>query len=559
MIALVTATDRGRAMAERLAASLPEAKLFDGPAAQALPAAWADPAVEQIVAFLAVGAAVRLVAPALDDKHSDPGLVCVDDGGRWAVAVLGGHHGANATAVEVGRLLGAQPVVTSASDSIAVPSLEELGRDAGLRHDPQPDDAAVAGALVAGRRVLLVADHPWPLGPLPPWVEPAAAEEAGVPAIVVSDRELGPPAGARAVLRPPTLVLGVGAASEAPDLSAAAAEAMEGWSPLSLRAVATLDRKREQAESLGLAPVVAFGADELAEVDVPTPSATVAAAVGTPSVAEAAALLAAGAGAELVRTKVVMPSATAALARVAPRGEVRVIGCGPGDVDHMTVAARQALAGCHVVIGLTGYVEGIRPLLHAAQRVEASPIGEEMGRVGRAVALAEAGWTVGLLGSGDAGVYGLAGPLLEAASPDLAVELFSGVTAALSAAALLGAPLTHDHCAISLSDLLTPWETIERRLEAAAGADFVVALYNPRSRRRTRQLSSAREILLRHRPGSTPVGVVTDAHRPGQRVEITTLDGLDEASVGMTTVVVVGSTTTRVVGHRMVTPRGYPT
>ena len=130
-------------------------------------------------------------------------------------------------------------------------------------------------------------------------------------------------------------------------------------------------------------------------------------------------------------------------------------------------------------------------------------------------------------------------------------------TAAVAAASALGAPLTHDHCTISLSDLLTPWDVIERRLEAAAAGDFVIALYNPRSGGRRRQLSAAREILLRHRASSTPVGVVTDAYRPGQRVALSTLGGFDEDAVGMTTVVVVGSSSTTVVEGRMVTPRGY--
>jgi cobalt-precorrin 5A hydrolase / cobalt-factor III methyltransferase / precorrin-3B C17-methyltransferase len=560
VIALVAVTPKGRAAAQRLSAVLPSAKVWEGAAgtaATALADAFGDAAVEHVVAFLAVGAAVRLVAPLLYDKHQDPGLVCIDEDAHWAVAVLGGHRGANELAREVGRALGAQPVVTTASESAGIVALEHIGRSAGLRLEPGPDDASVAKALISGERVLLVCDRPWPLGPLPANLERAPKEEPSVPAVVVTDRTLDRRGGPRAVLRPPTLVLGIGASSRSPDLAGAAERALEGWSPLAVRAVATLDRRSQQAESLGLGPVITFHAEELARVDVPNPSDDVARAVGTPSVAEASALLAAGPGATLVSPKVVTPTATAALARVGARGHVRIIGCGPGDPAQMTCAARDALEECHVVIGLTRYVEQVRPLMHAGQRVEASEIGFETDRAARAVVLARDGWTVGVLGSGDAGVYGLAGPVMELAGEDVDVVVLPGVTAALSAASLLGAPLTHDHCSISLSDLLTPWEVIERRLEAAAAADFVIALYNPRSAGRRWQLGATREILLRHRRASTPVGLVTDAFRPSQRVEISSLGAFDEGQIGMTTVIVVGSSATRVVGGRMVTPRGY--
>jgi precorrin-3B C17-methyltransferase len=179
-------------------------------------------------------------------------------------------------------------------------------------------------------------------------------------------------------------------------------------------------------------------------------------------------------------------------------------------------------------------------------------------RAKQAVAEAAAGRRVAVVCSGDAGVFGMASLVLEVAGPaGVEVDIVPGVTAALAAAALLGAPLGHDHAVISLSDLLTPWAAIEARLRAAAAADLVVALYNPRSKGRTWQFDAARAILLEHRPPATPVGVVTDAARPGESVGLTTLGDLDPAAVGMTTCVIVGSSTTRVIGGRMVTPRGY--
>jgi cobalt-precorrin 5A hydrolase/precorrin-3B C17-methyltransferase len=239
-----------------------------------------------------------------------------------------------------------------------------------------------------------------------------------------------------------------------------------------------------------------------------------------------------------------------------------VVGLGPGDIRHRTPAAAAAVSGADLVIGYGPYVDQVADLLTPAHEVVRSPIGDEEGRVAQARAEAEAGRRVALVCSGDAGVYALASLVWEAVADgtDADIEMVPGVTAALAAASLLGAPLGHDHAAISLSDLLTPWEDIERRLEAAAAADFVVTLYNPRSRGRPHHLDRARALFLAHRPPDTPVGVVTDAYRPGQRMAVTTLEALDPETVGMTTVVIVGASTTRATsgGNGMVTPRRVP-
>jgi cobalt-precorrin 5A hydrolase/precorrin-3B C17-methyltransferase len=252
---------------------------------------------------------------------------------------------------------------------------------------------------------------------------------------------------------------------------------------------------------------------------------------------------------------------TVALARRRrPRGHLAVVGLGPGAAHYRTPAATDAISRAEVVIGYGPYLDQAADLLTAAHEVVSSPIGDEEGRVARALAEAEAGRRVALVCSGDAGVYALASLVWEAVADgrDADVEVVPGVTAALAAASLLGAPLGHDHAAISLSDLLTPWEDIERRLEAAAAGDFVVTLYNPRSRGRPDHLDRARTLLLVHRSPDTPVGVVTDAYRTGQRVTVTTLGDLDPETVGMTTVVIVGASTTRQVAGGMVTPRRVP-
>ena len=245
-------------------------------------------------------------------------------------------------------------------------------------------------------------------------------------------------------------------------------------------------------------------------------------------------------------------------------GKLYLVGLGPGDEKFLTPGAVAALQQCDTVIGYRLYIQQVEALLAGKTQV-AMELGQEMERANRAVALASEGRVVGVISSGDAGIYGMSGPVFLALSEagwdgqNPQVETIPGVSAMQSAAALLGAPLMQDFCAISLSNLLTPWEAIERRLQAAAQGDFVVALYNPRSRRRDWQLLEARRILLEHRPGTTPVGIVREAFRPGQTVTITDLENLADLaeSVDMVTTVLIGNTTTYVHAGLMATPRGY--
>jgi cobalt-precorrin 5A hydrolase/precorrin-3B C17-methyltransferase len=246
-----------------------------------------------------------------------------------------------------------------------------------------------------------------------------------------------------------------------------------------------------------------------------------------------------------------------AVARRRPRGRLAVVGLGPGARDLMTPRAEKELRRASVIVGLDQYVGQIRDLLVPGTRVLESGLGAEEERARTAVAAAREGHAVALIGSGDAGVYAMASPALAEAADDIDVVGVPGVTAALAAAALLGAPLGHDHVSISLSDLHTPWDVIEKRIRAAAESDLVVTFYNPRSRGRAWQLPKALAILAEHRTPATPVGIVRAASRPDQHVQVTTLAALDVTAVDMVTVVTVGNTATRNVAGRMVTPRGY--
>lgn len=247
----------------------------------------------------------------------------------------------------------------------------------------------------------------------------------------------------------------------------------------------------------------------------------------------------------------------------ARKGILYVVGIGPGAKDHCTPAALAAIADADLVVGYSTYIALVRHLLEGKEIVK-SGMTEEIGRARAAVERARDGAKVALISSGDAGVYGMAGLVFEVLrtigwkrddSPEL--RIVPGITAISSCASLLGAPLVHDFCTISLSDLLTPWPVIACRIEAAAQADFVIGLYNPASGRRTRQIVEAHDIIARYRQGNTPVGLVKSGYRSIQNVVLTDLAHFLEYEIGMLTTVIIGSSNTFTFEGYMVTPRGY--
>ena len=241
-------------------------------------------------------------------------------------------------------------------------------------------------------------------------------------------------------------------------------------------------------------------------------------------------------------------------------GSLTVVGLGPGDPAHRTHAAEAAVRQAQVVVGYRAYLAACTDLIGAHQQVRSGAMGAEQERATDAVRAAAEGARVALVSSGDAGIYGMAALALSTAAElptgrRPAVRVVPGVTAATAAGALLGAPLARDFACLTLSDLLAPWEVIEARLRAVAAADLVLALYNPRSVRRPWQLSHTRDVLLEYRPGATPVGIVTDAGRDGERVDLSTLASMDPATAGMHSMVIVGGSSTCRLGDWLVTAR----
>jgi len=586
----VALTAEGAALARRLQHDLPGAALhglarrvaeadtlFDdtGEHLRALFAAG-----RPIVGLCAAGVLVRALAPALGDKRAEPAVVALAEDGSAAVPLLGGHRGANALARRLAALTGGSAALTTAGDLRFGVALD--APPPGWRLANPEDHKAFAAALLAGAAVRLDGDLPWlaasdlPLADDAPLVLRAGvAPRTGAPGALI--------------YHPQVLALGLGCErGTAPEEAIALAERClteNDLAPGALAAVVSLDLKSDEpaihaaAAHFGV-PARFFPAATL-EAEAPrlaNPSEAVFREVGCHGVAEGAALAAAGPEAALVVPKTKSARATCAVAQApAPlepaalgraRGSLAVVGLGPGDPMWRAPEAETALRQASDLVGYRLYLDLLGPLA-AGKACHAYALGDEEARVRAALELAAQGRDVALVCSGDPGIYAMAAlvfELIERAEEPAwarpAITVVPGISALQAAAARAGAPLGHDFCAISLSDLLTPWPVIERRLHAAAEGDFVVALYNPVSRRRRDQLAAAARILGGRRPAATPVVLARNLGRDGESVEIVRLDALTPDLVDMLTVVLVGASETRIVprgdgGRWVYTPRGY--
>src|SRR5262245_12640237 len=591
---LIALSIGGAALAKRLQAALPEARLhglrhrvadadvlFDDTGAH-LRALFA--AGEPIVGVCAAGILIRCLAPVLNDKRTEPPVIAVAEDGSAVVPLLGGHHGANELARKIAGALGIQPAVTTAGDVVHGVALDNPP-DGWRVGNPQAAKSVMA-ALLAGDRVGLtvestVEDCAW-LKSIP------FSDSVCDTAVIITDRSTRP-SGDVLILHPAVIAVGVGCErgadpGEVSELvmrclrdAEIAPESVAGIFSIALKAAEPAIH--DLAGQLGV-PTRFFSAEALlAETPrLSEKSEIVFRETGCWGVAEGAALAAAGPDGTLVLAKQRSARATCAIAR-APRiiraaevgrarGRLFVVGIGPGEADARTAEADAAILAATDLVGYRLYLDLLGPLANSKTRHDFD-LGAEEARVAHALDLAAEGRDVALISSGDAGIYAMGSLVFEligrAAQPGWArVEIICipGVSAMQTAAARLGAPLGHDFCAISLSDLLTPWPVIEQRLRAAAVGDFVIAFYNPVSQRRRTQLAAARQILLTARPPETPVAVARNLGREGECVTVTTLGALDHAQVDMLSLVLVGSSTTRRVsrpdgGEWLYTPRGY--
>jgi cobalt-precorrin 5A hydrolase/precorrin-3B C17-methyltransferase len=534
------------------------------------------PRSRAFVAIGACGAITRLIAPLLQGKQTDPAVVVADARGRFAIPLLGGHGaGADALAHAVAALLGGEAVLTGASAASGQLSLDAFGSRWGWRRGSGDWDALMKAAA-RGEAVRL--EHQ---GGNSRWLQlPGLPERAanGIPLSVGVERR------DHCRWHPPALWVGMGCerGTSLTLLQRCLEESLaaEGLALEAVAGLASADRKADEPALLQLAeqhgwPLRCFSSAALNAVDVPNPSAVVEAELGTASVAEAAALLAGGPAARLRTQKRIerarageQGAATAAIAQAASqwapqRGTLHLIGSGPGSLALLTPDARAALTESSVWVGYGLYLDLLEPLRRPDQLRSDGQLTQERERCREALELACQGLTVALVSSGDSGIYGMAGLALEqwmalAEQDRPAFQVHPGISALQLAAARAGAPLMHDFCTVSLSDRLTPWEVIERRLQAAAAGDFVVALYNPRSKGRDWQLGRAQELLLAQRPPNTPVVLARQLGREEEAVSLHELATLPLEQVDMLTLVLIGNSSSRVEGGRMVTPRGYP-
>ncbi len=590
-IAVIVLGSGGAALGRRLRTALAGARLH-GPRAH--PGDWDESydrvsahigglfeAGRPIVGICASGILIRSVAPFLAAKQEEPAVVAVAEDGSVAVPLIGGHHGANALARGIAELTGGIAAITTAGDVRLGVALDEPPPG---WHIADPDKVKpIVSALLRGERVSLV-DETRCAG----WLRAGAIRwaEQGDRRVVATDRS-GEAETDALVFHPPVLALGIGCergccAEEIADL-ACSALAEAGLAAGAVAAVVSVELKLAEpavhalAAELGV-PARFFPASRLL-TETPRLSERSAAAfraTGCWGVAEGAALAATGPDGVLVLPKRKSRRATCAIARAPlpiiaeaigrPRGSLAVIGVGPGDSDSRTPEASMALAQASDVVGYSLYLDLLGRAIEG-KSCHPGAIGDEEARARLALDLAAEGRSVALVSSGDAGIYGLAPlvfELLDAqAKPEwrtIDLMVIPGVSAFQAAASRAGAPLGHDFCVISLSDLMTPWETIRGRLEAAGMADFVIALYNPRSARRQPQLAEATDVLLRHRSPETPVFVGRNLGRDGEERRIICLSELAGAEIDMLTIVLVGSSRTRRIDGdplRLYTPRGY--
>lgn len=567
IIGQVVNSARARQQADQIDHALGvSSKRYDGPAAAGLVAAWDE--CDLIVSHLALGATTRLIAPLLVNKRTDPGVIVVDEAGHFAVPLVGGHiGGANELARRIGEALGGTAVVSTATDSLGIPALDQLGWAV------SGDVAGVTSAIIDGAQVQVRRDHMWPMPSLPKNVvmsEPGTELDSdAVAQVVVTDRILSPDDQLpTVVLHPDSLIVGMGCnkGTSVESLRGLLLDTLEknGLAKESITALVSVDAKAGElgliklAKELGV-PYKTYPAEELDAQEAPNPSEIVKREIGSGSVSEASVM---ARGAELIVEKHKTTEATCAIGRIPARGRLHVVGLGPGTRDLLTPRAAKAVRDANLVVGYGPYVRQVRDLVSPHAQIMATKMGTEEQRTRAAIDAARSGLEVAFLSGGDPAIYAMASPTLEMGTEGIDVDIVPGVTAELAASAILGAPLGHDHATISLSDLHTDWELILKRVRAAAEGDFVITLYNPRSRSRTHQLPDALAIIAEHRGPDTPIAAVAQAERPQQHVHMSTLAEFQPEWVDMNTIVVVGSMTTRFAlsgdGRQViVTPRDY--
>jgi cobalt-precorrin 5A hydrolase/precorrin-3B C17-methyltransferase len=571
-----------------LADQFPNAQFYHGSLKEQLTAIWSE--YDGFIFGLATGAVVRLIAPLLKDKTTDPAIVVIDENGKVAISLSGGHQGGADQLTEmIAHLLDAKAILTGASNALKLPGIDVLGQPYGWGKG-KGNWTEVSAAIARQKNIAVIQDagsklwqkslpenHPFSFddsADSPPdakiWITAKIqdfSQSNQIPQVQ---------------WHPRILWLGIGCergtSHDLIELAINQTLAKFSLAKQAIAGIATIDIKADEIGILEYChahnlPLKLFNCQQLQSVKVPNPSTIVNQEVGTSSVAEASALLASKQDYLLVSKQIIksekQPGAVTLAIAASPleyldkTGKLWLIGTGPGNLNQITPAAKIAINQADLIIGYGLYLDLIAPLKRPGQIVESFPMTQERQRAERAIELAEWGLTVAVVSSGDCGIYGMAGLVLETLQQQgwdgktPQVEVFPGISAVNAVASRVGAPLMHDFCTISLSDLLTPWEVIKKRLEAAAMADFVTALYNPKSQKRIQQIAIAQQIFLEYRHPQTPVAIVKSVYRPDEEIRITTLEKMLDFPIDMLTTVIIGNSSTKIYHDWLITPRGY--
>lgn len=522
---------------------------------------------QSIIYVGAVGIAVRAIAPFINSKLTDPAVIVVDELGKYIIPVLSGHiGGANQIALNIKSILGAssEAVITTATDVEKKFAIDVWAMEHGLKIYDKSGIKYIAGKLLRGEEVSMGSD------------------------VVITNR-----CDEEATLKlisPVTIGIGCRKGATKEQINSLLDKVLEenGIIKSAISCIASIDIKANEAGIIAVAnklevPFVTFSAKELEKVPGEySESQFVMDNVGVGSVCARSAMAACldrYDSAELLMDKVAMDGVTVAIAqpdmnrmrqklqeklvccKKAEVGWLKVVGMGAGSYDGMTIAAIKAIEQSDCVVGYSKYIELIREIF-PAKETYATGMMQEVDRCRAALDMCCNGKNISVVCSGDASVYGMAGLVLELAGlnteyRDINIQVIPGVTAALSGGAILGAPLGHDFAVISLSDLLTPWEKIEERIEAAAQSDMCIALYNPSSKKRKDYLRKACDIMLQHKSGNTVCGIAINIGREGEECRVLTLSQLVNTEVDMFSTVFIGNSNTKNYGGHMVTPRGY--
>ncbi len=533
-----------------------------------------------------VGAVVRLISPFVRSKEKDPAILVMDAKAKNVIPLLGGHKkGGDSFANELADALEAEVICTSDSFTERRIPLDCFGEGWGWERGGGDVDwrKLMISQSKEQKNIVFQSKGSKLWQKLKGCSNISFLEKNDPISFKDIDLYIGQENTDICSWHPPLIIIGIGCERNTNEkLIQRAIEdsfSKNGLSLLSICGLATIDKKNDEIGLLNLSknnawPIYFFSALELSQVKVPTPSNVVLNEMGTASVAEAAAILLGAQCGRLIQEKQIYSSkedecgaVTIALVELsnpfAPhKGELHLIGSGPGDLEMLTSDSRRALTRCAAWIGYApylNYLDSIRR--HDQVRID-SELTFEKDRCKYALDLAKEGVRVALISSGDSGIYGMAGLALELWLNETVqsrplFQVHPGISSFQMAAAKLGAPFMHDFCSISLSDLLTPWNQIEKRIKSAAIGDFVIAIFNPKSIKRNWQLKKTVDLLLEFRKPGTPVAMARELGRPDESIEIHTLETLPFNKVDMLTILVIGNSQSVIKNNRFLTPRGY--